>query len=332
MKRTFVLGLAVLFFSGLFIVTCQNDIETAEGNFTRSASSEICKINKSTGFYDENIGKSWAAWEEARVHFFIEYYEYTSTLGTYTKQKWTDDFGGVYINENGIVNILVVGNRMPVKSDYLIYKKVNNSYNFLDSIYVEISESMDKFGIWQAGVCELCNKVLVCLESEKEINTLINHLKTNNLFKRNTLKIFVEKHEWNFGYTKKYNSGIMYRDNVELYDEASMSEKFWIKNDHLFENIFDRLRAENFSNIIIFKSEEELPGITIEGLNIDREYFEDHLLGMVMVPWGGGMQLRNSKVYNENEYLAFSVDIWMWSGISTSEVRNSIFFLKIPKY
>ena len=208
---------------------------------------------------------------------------------------------------------------MPVKSDYLIYQKVNNSYNFLDSIQEEISETMDMFNIWQVGICERCNKVLVCLENEKEINSLINYLKAKNLFKPNTLKIYVEKHEWNFAYTLKYNSNITYRDNIEIYENVILGESPY------FEFYYDN--PKYFSNIIIFESEEELIG-----LNIEENFFNNNMLGMIFVPWGGGLQLRDSNIYNENGNLAFSIDIWSWSGISTDEARLDIFFLKIPKY
>jgi len=324
MKNKSVSGLAIMLLTGLVIISCPNGKELHEGYFTKSPNSVICALDNKTGHYEENFGKSWAAWEVARKHFYSSH------------NKWTDDFGGVYIDGNGIVNILVVGSRRPVISNYLIYRQVLNSYNFLERVLNEISDIMTEFTIWQAGICEIHNKILVCLEYEREIHSLISHLKTKNLFKQNTLKIFVEKREWNLGYTKRYNSSIMYRENVELHEEASISEEFWINNYHLLENLFDRLRdrpdpSGYFSNIIIFESKEEAQGITIEGLNIDGEYFYNHLLGMIIVPWGGGQQLRNAKVYNGNDYLAFSVDIWVWSGISTDDLRWDIFFLNIPK-
>ena len=196
MKNTFVLGLTILLLTGLFIMSCQNDIETTESNFSRSVTSEICTMDKITGLYDDNFVKSWADWEEAREYFFIEFYEFTNSSGvSYTRQKWTDDFGGVFIDSSGIVNILVAGNNMPVKSDNLIYKQVSNSYNFLEIIYDRIVEKMDDHTIWQVGIDEICNKVLVCLENEIEINSLIIYLKANNLFKTNTLKIFVGKND-----------------------------------------------------------------------------------------------------------------------------------------
>ena len=192
MKNMHYTRIIVLFLAGFFMLACQNDTGINEGDFARSLSSEVCKFNESTEYYDVNIGKSWADWEEARKHFFIEFYEFTDYLGnTYTKQKWVEDFGGIYIDKNGIFNILVVGERKPLKSDYLIYKKVNNSYNFLDNIMVEIVKKMSDFTIWQVYICEPCNKILVCLENENEIDSFINYLKTNNLFKPNTLKIFI---------------------------------------------------------------------------------------------------------------------------------------------
>jgi len=122
--------------------------------------------------------------------------EYIDDWGTkWIDEIWTDDFGGVCIDENGICHISVVGNRKPIKSKYLIYKQVSNSYNYLKSILDEISEQMQftDYTVWQAWISECCNSLSICLENEGMIHSLIEHLKTNNLFKSNVLKIYVGK-------------------------------------------------------------------------------------------------------------------------------------------
>ena len=69
--------------------------------------------------YWANFARSRIAWEEARTRFLTP------------DGKYTDDYGGVFIDKNGIFNISVVGNYQPVKSDYLIYRQVSNSFNLL---------------------------------------------------------------------------------------------------------------------------------------------------------------------------------------------------------
>jgi hypothetical protein len=200
MKKAFFLGLAILLLAGFFSVACNsNDDPSAsrtgiESDWVTLDSLYCCPMVEITdeNAYWDNIAKSQPAWEEARTHFTIVNNKYTDDYGVvWVDEKYTDDYGGVYVDENGIFHISVVGNRKPVKSDYLIYKQVSNSYNFLESILVEISEQMEEFTVWKAGIYECCNSVLIFLENEEKIHLLIDHLKTNNLFRRNTLKIYV---------------------------------------------------------------------------------------------------------------------------------------------
>ena len=140
------------------------------------------KIEQSSS-YEDNITLSTAAYEEVITHFRT------------TDGKFTDDFGGVYVDENGLHNICVVGDRKPVTSDYIIYKQVDNAYNFLESIVGNLSIESKRFSIWMISICENCNIVLVCLEDERKISPLIEHLKSNNLFRKGTLNIFVGSNE-----------------------------------------------------------------------------------------------------------------------------------------
>ena len=168
----------------VFLFACDKEIKVSEGDWVALDSFDCCEWIELTDLYDVNIVKSRLAWEEAETHF------------TEVNGEYTDDFGGVFIDENGIFNISVVGNRKPVISDYLIYRQVSNSYNFLENLLDEISEVMEEYTIWEAGVCEVCNKVTIALENEKKIHSLIEYLKRNNLFRRNTLNIFVGENEF----------------------------------------------------------------------------------------------------------------------------------------
>ena len=193
MKKACILGLAILL-TGLFAVACEtnpNEIadEIAGDYWMRVYNRNACCTPFVRNVPDDvrfhNTRKGMAVFEEeARPHF------------TTVDGRWTDDFGGVFIDGNGFYNILVVGNRRPVKSDYLIYRQVHNSYNFLDSIRNEIRGIMieNRYTIWGVAVRNSCNRVLIELENEKKMYSIIEHLKTKNLFRHNTLRIFVERY------------------------------------------------------------------------------------------------------------------------------------------
>ena len=202
MKKTLILGFSILLIAGFFMAACQNN---GEGGKTALLDRSIeegwllldsydchpyLKIEEITDLYHVNSSKGFAEWNEAIKHFTTE------------DGKYTDDFGGVSIDENGIFNILMVGNREPVKSDYFVYRQVSNSYNFLESIMDELTELTSQdytfWTIWTISLCGVCNKVFISLENENRIQPIIEHLKIKKLFKRDTLSIFVGENHWRF--------------------------------------------------------------------------------------------------------------------------------------
>jgi len=174
-KKFIGLTIAVLL---LFSLAACNPPEEDE-MYTLLESSRCCPQFEQSSSYWDNIALSTAAYEEVIIHF------------TTVNGKRTEDFGGVFVDNNGIYNICIVGNREPIASDYLIYKRVDNSYNFLYSVYMETTKAMQEYSIWRISICEESNSVLICLEEENKISLLIEHLKTNNLFREGTLNIFV---------------------------------------------------------------------------------------------------------------------------------------------
>ena len=174
-KKFAALGIALLMC--LSLAAC-NPTEEGEA-YTLLENGSCCPTSEQSGSYWDNIVQSAKAYEKAIARF------------TRVNGKRTNDFGGVFIDENGLYNICVVGNRKPVSSDYLIYRQVENSYNFLFSVYESVSEVMQEYSVWQAGVCEQCNGVLICLEDESKIASLIKYLQKEKLFKKNVLNIYV---------------------------------------------------------------------------------------------------------------------------------------------
>lgn len=161
----------------IMIDVVQKEDEVAE--WTLLDSSNCCAEFEQSEAYTENFAKSMAAYDEAIALF------------TTTDGKYTNDFGGVFVDGNGIHNICVVGNREPVKSDYLIYKQVDNTYNFLESIVEEVGNNSQEYSVWTVATCQFCNKVLICLENESKIPLLVEHLKSKDLFKKGALNIYI---------------------------------------------------------------------------------------------------------------------------------------------
>lgn len=180
-KKIWGLTIAVLLLFSL--VACNPPEEEEEEMYTLLESSRCCPQIEQSSSYGDNIALSTTAYEEAVIHF------------TTADGKPTDDFGGVFVDGNGLHNICVVGNRKPIMSDYLIYKQVENSLNFLEGIVDEIGSKSQEFSVWKASVCEACNGVLICLQDESKISLLIEHLKANNMLNKGTLNIFVGENE-----------------------------------------------------------------------------------------------------------------------------------------
>ncbi|MCL2796650.1 MAG: hypothetical protein FWD58_01150 [Firmicutes bacterium] len=172
-KKIIFVGALLVVAMGLF-ASCGNG-----DDWTRLKSEECCGPTETTDAYWDNIGKSSAELEGVLKYF------------TVSGEKRTDDFGGVYIDDNGILNVCVVGNRTPVKSDYIIYKRVKNSYNFLYGVYEGASDIITEYSVWSVAICEKCNRVAICLEKESEIQPLVDALKAKGLHKKGSISIFV---------------------------------------------------------------------------------------------------------------------------------------------
>lgn len=175
MKKN-ISGLMIAVLLPLSLIGC-NLLETEMYNILESTNCHEEK--KHTAAYDYNFIQSTAVFENAINHFKT------------SDGKFTDDFGGVYVDNNGIYNICIVGNKKPIPPDYLIYKLVDHSYNFLLSIYDETTKVMQEYSVWRAFICEECNKLLVCFEEETKISTFIEHLKEKDLFRKWTLNIYI---------------------------------------------------------------------------------------------------------------------------------------------
>ena len=131
--------------------------------------------------YYENYDKSKIAFDSIMINF------------TKSDGEYTDDFGGSFIDCNGIYNVCVAGSCELVNSDYLIFKEVDHPFKLLNSIYKDLIKHMDNYNIWNVEICEVCNKIKICTESENQVDLIIKQLKNDGLFKKNTLLFYVNK-------------------------------------------------------------------------------------------------------------------------------------------
>jgi hypothetical protein len=179
MKKVLVLAVVAIMMLGVFGLTaCEKKEEWA-----LLTSSMCCEPVERSNVYEENSSKYLATYAEVMPYF------------TTTGDKHTDDFGGLFLDGDGILNVCVVGNRTPVESDYLKYKRVDQSYNFLESIVEELGKDMQKYSIWTVDTCASCNRVLICLENESQISLVIAHLKTKDFYEKNSLNFYVGENE-----------------------------------------------------------------------------------------------------------------------------------------
>ena len=128
-------------------------------------------------------------------------------LACFTKAdgESTDDYGGVYVNEDGTYTICVVGDRTPIVSEYIVYRRVESSYNFLKSMLNEVVKLIDEFiqesqqnydtnlAIWIMSIDTVFNRNEIYLEKAKGIPIIIERLKEKDLFKADSLVFHVEK-------------------------------------------------------------------------------------------------------------------------------------------
>jgi len=172
----------LLIFSFVNLVACVKEKEEDEYEWKVLTNQEYYMIPEITNDdYYENVDKSLKTYWEVLPHFKIE------------DRKFTDDYGGVFIDSDGLLNILIIGNRRPVESDNLIYKQVENSLNFLLSVYDEANTLFSKYTIWKISISQSKNIVLISLEDEREISLLVEHLKEKQLFKKDAIAFYVGK-------------------------------------------------------------------------------------------------------------------------------------------
>lgn len=180
-KRKMNLILVIISIMVTMCFSCLNGCNKNNKGYEILAKNECHKAFVLSDVYYENCANSKTAFDTVMINF------------SESDGEYTDNFGGCFIDCNGIYNVCVVGSHELVNSDYLIFKEVDHSFKLLNDIYKDLIKHIDKYNIWSVGICEVCNKIKICTESENQIDLIVKQLKADGLFKKNTLLFYVSK-------------------------------------------------------------------------------------------------------------------------------------------
>jgi len=167
----------LLIFSFVNLVACNKEEDDYEWHLLTS--QEYYMMQEITVDYYENFDESMKIYSEVLSHF--------KTIDG----EYTDDFGGVFIDSDGLLNVLVIGSRKPVELDYLIYQQAENSFNALLSIFDEASKVVRDYTIWKVALCVSSNIVLIGLEDDSAISLIVDHLNDKQLYNKDAIAFYV---------------------------------------------------------------------------------------------------------------------------------------------
>lgn len=129
--------------------------------------------------------------------------ENISTRNSSLKEKtydYTDDYGGIFLDEQGILNVLTVNSDLPNNTqkrniyfsentfDNVQVKNVEFSYNYLEEIQNALIEVMEQYAIVGVGIKQEENRVDIMIKSgENTKEDIINYLIDKSLYDENAV-------------------------------------------------------------------------------------------------------------------------------------------------
>ncbi len=113
--------------------------------------------------------------------------------------EYSDDFAGVFIDDDGILNIGVVADKAQIQSlqttselcEQAIYREDTYTYNYLQEIMSVIEPKMEEYGIFTIGISERDNNVFVDLGNEDSSHKIVAFLEEKGLYSRDALSFRV---------------------------------------------------------------------------------------------------------------------------------------------
>jgi hypothetical protein len=140
--------------------------------------------------------------------------------------------------------------------------------------------------------------------------------------------------------TIEYNSNILYNQNICIYKifaNYSLSNDFNpIISKFYFDSEYYNTKIHNNFNIIIIQSMEEFKSTMVDYDNIEQyiesNFFTNNILGIVIIPIHGLEYLKNEKIYNQDNKLIFSVELWDQKSNAIPALANrAMYLINIPK-
>lgn len=151
--------------------------ELSKGEKMETETVYFSNVNKSIEIYDDAISPFRSVTRMCNVEEDVTY---------------SDDYAGIFIDENGLLNIGVVGLPQTTSkySGQALYCPQKYSYNYLMGMQKNISYVMENYGIYATAIDERQNKVNIYINTG---DSSINHfLQENMLYEKDSYSIIFD--------------------------------------------------------------------------------------------------------------------------------------------
>lgn len=155
-----------------------------------ASEARLTKIEAASVEYFANVNRSVELREQAVSPYIARTAEQDGKKFT----VYSDDFAGVFIDEQGFLNIAVVGEPQQ-KSRYggqVIYKQFAFSYNYLQKVMNAVENVIDGYSIRAVGIDDLFNYVFIEMNDENDVAKIIEYLQRENLYEADALSFEVD--------------------------------------------------------------------------------------------------------------------------------------------
>ena len=170
----------------LAVVVCFNISTGTNTVFVTAAELDVANINSN---YSRNVNRSMEINNELNDNYLIR----TDNHNGKDFSVFRDDFAGIYVDEQGILNIAVVGEsqiRMQQESRLagnVVFQQFEFSYNFLQKTMNAVEDIMEMHCINAVGIDDKLNVVFIEMNDENDVSPIIEHLRRENLYDKDAI-------------------------------------------------------------------------------------------------------------------------------------------------
>ena len=179
-------------FLSLFVLSCLfcfSPVASSHASATR-----LMEANILTAEYLEQLNKSTDIYPKTIAHFFKQQsttkVENQSSISYST--EFTDNFGGIFLDENGILNLQYIQNDDDNLNDLDGSIKLHNvcfSYNYLQSIQNYLSLKMEFYNISSIDIVQKENKIHIYITNNSKTtqNRILSYLNAFDIQAKNAI-------------------------------------------------------------------------------------------------------------------------------------------------